>query len=46
MDKDIVVNTSVRKVSDYPFLHLGQCIHVDVIKAFLREMRVNFYEED
>ncbi len=44
MDKEIVVNTSVRKVSDYPFLHLGQCIHVDMIKAFLKEMNVRFYE--
>ncbi len=42
MDKEIIVNTSVRKVSDYPFLHLGQCIHVEVIKAFLREMKVKF----
>lgn len=44
IDKEIMVNTSVQKVSDYSFIHLGQCIHVNVIKAFLRQHQVRFYE--
>ncbi|MBI1783038.1 MAG: serine protease, partial [Sphingobacteriales bacterium] len=34
-----------KKVTDYSFLHLGQCVHVDIIKSFLREKNVQFYEE-
>lgn len=46
VDKEIMVNNGVKKVSDYSFLHLGQCIHVETIKAFLREHKVEFHEED
>lgn len=45
VDKEILTNNRVKKVSDYSFLHLGQCIHVDIIKEFLRENSVKFYEE-
>ncbi|MEP6845735.1 MAG: trypsin-like peptidase domain-containing protein [Panacibacter sp.] len=45
IDKEILINNKVKKVSDYSFIHLGQCIHVDAIKEFLREKQVNFYEE-
>lgn len=44
IDKEIMVNTSVKKISDYSFIHLGQCIHVNAIKAFLQEHKVKFYE--
>jgi S1-C subfamily serine protease len=45
VDKEIMVNTSIKKVSDYSFIHLGQCIHVNVIKAFLKQHNVKYYEE-
>jgi Trypsin-like peptidase domain len=45
IDKEIMVNTTVKKVSDYSFIHLGQCIHVSAIKAFLKEHGVKYYEE-
>ncbi len=45
VDTEIMVNNTVKKVSDYSFIHLGQCIHVNVIKAFLRQHSVKFYEE-
>jgi hypothetical protein len=45
IDKEIMVNTTVKKISDYSFIHLGQCIHASVIKAFLREHGVKYYEE-
>lgn len=44
VDKEIQVNNAVKKISDYSFLHLGQCIHVDAIKSFLAEHSVKFYE--
>lgn len=44
VDKEILVDNKVQKVSDYSFLHLGQCIHADVIKAFLASHQVKYYE--
>lgn len=32
------------KVTNQPFLHVGQCIHVDVIKDFLKSNNIRFYE--
>jgi Trypsin-like peptidase domain len=45
VDKEIMVNNGVKKVSDYSFIHLGQCIHVNAIKDFLKQHNVDFYEE-
>lgn len=42
---DVMVNNRKTRVSNYPFLNVGQCIHVDIIKKFLREQAVKFYEE-
>jgi hypothetical protein len=44
LDKEILLNNQVKKVSDYAFIHLGQCIHADIIKEFLAEKNVKFYE--
>lgn len=44
VDMEVMVNNQVRKVTDYSFLHLGQCIHVDVIKSFLRQHQVPYSE--
>lgn len=44
-DREVLVNGRKAKVSNYPFLNVGQCVHVDVIKRFLRERGVKFYEE-
>ena len=43
-DRDVLVNGRKTRVSNYPFLNAGQCVHVGVIKAFLRERSVKFYE--
>ena len=45
IDKEIMVNTGIKKVSDYSFIHLGQCIHVNAIKQFLQQHNVRFEEE-
>jgi len=45
-DKEILINNKMKKISDYSFIHLGQCIHVSVIKEFLKEKGVKYYEED
>ena len=33
------------RVTNQPFLHVGNCIHPDIIKEFLTENNVKFYEE-
>ena len=33
------------RVNNQPFLHVGHCVHVDIIKDFLRDNNVKFYEE-
>ena len=45
-DIEIIANGKKSKVSNYPFLHVGRCIHVDKIKAFLTEHKINFTEAD
>ena len=46
VDKEIISGNQAKKVSDYSFLHLGQCIHVDIIKEFLKEKEVKYYEAE
>jgi hypothetical protein len=43
-DKEIIHDGKKSKVSNYPFLHVGLCIHVDKIKEFLNEHKINFHE--
>ncbi|MEX0997939.1 MAG: trypsin-like peptidase domain-containing protein [Flavobacteriaceae bacterium] len=44
-DKELLVKGELKKINDYAFLHLGQCIRVDIIKDFLTQNQVKFYEE-
>jgi Trypsin-like peptidase domain len=37
---------STKKVTNTPFLHVGQCIHAEVIKSFLTENKVSFQESN
>ncbi|WP_420148681.1 S1 family peptidase [Spirosoma sp.] len=43
-DREVLINGRRSRVSNYPFLNVGECVHVDVIKTFLREKGVKFYE--
>lgn len=44
--KDHELNTrfGAEKISNYPFLHVGRCIHASQIKKFLRENEVAYFE--
>jgi len=44
-NKEIMVNGQKKQVNDYSFIHLGQCIHVSVLKEFMTEKGVSFNEE-
>ncbi|MEJ7611729.1 MAG: hypothetical protein WKF88_11170, partial [Ferruginibacter sp.] len=45
--KNFPVNANGRtlRVTNQPFLHVGHCIHVNIIKTFLKENNIVFYEE-
>lgn len=42
---EIISKGQRKKVNDYSFIHLGECIHSDVIKDFLRQHKVDFKEQ-
>ena len=44
-DVEILTKGQRKKISDYSFIHLGQCIHVDIIKNFLKQHKVEFTEQ-
>lgn len=46
VNREVITDGQRQRVSNYPFLNVGQCVHVDVIKNFLREKNVAFYEAD
>lgn len=45
VDQEVVRNGSKKRVSDSAFLHVGLCIHVDVLKSFMKENGVQFQEK-
>ncbi len=45
MDAQHIINGKAIKVNNQPFLHVGHCIHVDIIKSFLTQNNIKFYEE-
>lgn len=46
VNREVITDGHRKRVSNYPFLNVGQCVHVDVIKSFLREKKIDFYEID
>ena len=41
---EIAVGAGSKKITNTPFLHVGQCVHVEVIKDFLEEHGVHYHE--
>jgi hypothetical protein len=44
VDMQVVRQGTKMQVKDSAFLHVGNCVHVDVLKAFMREHGVGFME--
>ena len=44
-NKEIMIQGKLKKINNYSFIHLGQCIHAETIKDFLKEKGVKYYEE-
>ena len=45
-DIEIINNGKKSKVSNFPFMHVGICVHVDKIKEFLTQHNINFSVTD
>jgi hypothetical protein len=43
-EKEVMAHGKIKKVNDYAFIHLGECIHVSVIKEFLQKNQVSYQE--
>jgi hypothetical protein len=41
---EVPIGPGTKKVTNMPFLHVGQCVHVDIIKEFMNEHNVHFHE--
>ncbi len=44
VDMDVVRDGNKKRVKDSAFLHVGHCIHVDVLKTFIQEHGLTFVE--
>ena len=45
VDQEVMRNGLQKRVTDSAFLHTGLCIHVDVLKSFLKDKSVVFTED-
>jgi hypothetical protein len=44
-NREIISGGKKLKITNQPFLHVGHCVHVDLIKEFLNANGVKYYEE-
>ena len=44
-NREIISGGKKLKITNQPFLHVGHCVHVDLIKEFLNSNGVKYYEE-
>lgn len=44
IEKEVVHEGHKKRVSNFPFMNVGQCIHLSIVKQFLRENEVEFLE--
>ena len=45
VDQEVLRKGLKKRVVDNAFLHVGRCIHVDVLKSFMKEKNVSFTED-
>jgi hypothetical protein len=44
INQEVLRQGQIKRVHDHAFLHVGGCIHIEIIKNFLRENNVSFKE--
>ena len=45
VNKDVIRGGQKKTVKDSAFLHVGHCVHVEMLKSFMREHKVDFQEK-
>lgn len=45
INEHMQINGRQQTINNQPFLHVGHCVHVDVIKEFLNRHNVKYFEE-
>lgn len=45
INEHMMINGRQQVINNQPFLHVGHCVHVNVIKEFLDEYKVKYYTE-
>ena len=45
VNKEINIKGNKKIISNYPFISLGHCLHMNIIKDFLKNNNIKFYEE-
>lgn len=45
-NKEVISNGEKIRITNQPCLHVGYCIHANVIKQFLQEKGIKYYEQD
>jgi len=45
VNKEVVRNGEKKSIRDSAFLHVGHCVHVDILKSFMQQHKVLFQEE-
>jgi len=44
VDQEVIRNGLKKRVKDSAFLHVGHCIHVNVMKSFMQEHGIQYQE--
>ncbi len=44
VNQEVWLDTHRAKVSNHPYLHVGMCVHANIIKQFLRQNNIKYYE--
>ena len=45
IDESTLINGEYKQVSNYPFISLGECVSLNIIKEFLNENKIKYYEK-
>jgi len=44
IDQKVIRKGMEKRITDSPFLHTGRCVHIDVLKSFMKDNNVQFTE--
>ena len=45
INQNTLINGEYKQISNYPFISLGECVSLNIIKEFLKENNIKYYEK-